>query len=71
MWRVGFGRAPAAWLAAGEPKDFIGPFVLEKRHPLLLGVTLGGVVWSGAMPLAAGAVHPLVSAGDQALIGML
>jgi Ca-activated chloride channel homolog len=46
-WRVGFGRAPAAWNAkAGDPKgeqksdpqaqDFLGPFVLEKRHPLLL-----------------------------------
>ena len=33
-------------------------------------MTLGGVVWSGAMPLAAGAVRPLVSAGDQALVGM-
>ena len=70
VWRVGFGRAPPSWLGNGEPKDFIGPFVLEKRHPLLLGMTLGGVVWSGAMPLAAGAVHPLVSAGDRVLVGM-
>jgi hypothetical protein len=70
VWRAGFGRAPAGWLAKGEPRDFIGPFVLEKRHPLLLGMTLGGVVWSGATPLAAGAVRPLVSAGDQVLIGM-
>ena len=69
-WHVGFGRAPAAWLATGEPKDFIGPFVLEKRHPLLQGVTLGGVVWPGAMPLAASAVRPLVSAGDQVLVGL-
>jgi hypothetical protein len=70
VWRVGFGRAPAAWLAKGEPQDFIGPFVLEKRHPLLFGVTLGGVVWTDAMPLAAGVVRPLASAGDQALVGV-
>jgi hypothetical protein len=70
VWSVGFGRAPARWLATGEPRDFIGPFVLEKRHPLLLGVTLGGVVWPGAAPLAAGAVRPLASAGDQVLIGV-
>jgi hypothetical protein len=70
VWRVGFGRAPAEWRAKGEPKDFIGPFVLEKRHPLLLGTTLGGVVWSGVSPLAPGAVRPLASAGDQVLIGM-
>jgi hypothetical protein len=69
VWHVGFGTAPAAWLAKGEAKDFIGPFVLEKRHPLLLGVTLGGVVWPGAVPLA-GAVRPLVSAGDQVLVAM-
>lgn len=69
-WRVGFGRAQSGLLAPGEPKDFVGPFVLEKRHPLLLGVTLGGVVWAGASPLAAGAVRPLVSAGDQVLVGM-
>jgi hypothetical protein len=69
-WHVGFGRAPAGWLAEGEPRDFIGPFVLEKRHPLLMGVTLGGVVWTGATPLSPGAVHPLVSAGDQVLAGM-
>jgi hypothetical protein len=71
VWRVGFGHPPSAWRAKGEPKDFIGPFVLEKRHPLLQGMTLGGVVWPGAMPLAAGAVRPLVSAGDQGLVGMI
>jgi Ca-activated chloride channel homolog len=68
-WRAGFGRAPASWLAKGEPQDFIGPFVLEKRHPLLLGVSFGGVVWPGAMPLA-GDVRPVASSGDHALIGM-
>jgi hypothetical protein len=69
-WRVGFGRPPAGWLATGEPRDFVGPFVLEKRHPLLSGMTLNGVVWAGAVPLATGAVHPLVSAGDQVLVGL-
>ena len=69
-WRAGFGGPPAGWRAAGEANDFIGPFVLEKRHPLLLGMTLGGVVWPGAVPLAAGAVHPLVSAGDRILAGV-
>jgi hypothetical protein len=68
-WRVGFGRAPASWLGKGDPDDFIGPFVLEKRHPLLLGVSLGGVVWSGAMPLGEG-IRPVVSAGDRLLVGV-
>jgi hypothetical protein len=68
-WRVGFGRPPASWLAKGEPEDFIGPFVLEKRHPLLLGVSLGGVAWTGALPLLPGA-RPVVSAGDRLLVGL-
>ena len=69
-WRVAFGPPPQAWRASGEPQDFAGPFVLEKKHPLLLGVTLAGVVWPGAFPLAPGATHPVVSAGDQGLIGL-
>jgi hypothetical protein len=69
VWRVGFGRPPAAWIGTGAPEDFIGPFVLEKRAPLLHGVTLGGVVWSGTEPLAPDLVRPLASTGDRVLIG--
>jgi hypothetical protein len=71
VWRTGIGRPPATYVAAGEPRDFIGPFLLEKRHPLLLGVTLGGVVWTGAAPLASGAVRPIASAGDRPLVGTM
>ena len=46
---------PAAWLAPGEPQDFIGPFVLEKRHPLLLGHDARRRRVGGRVPLAAGA----------------
>jgi hypothetical protein len=70
VWRAAFGRAPAGWLAGAGSKDFVGPFVLEKRHPLLLGMSLGGVVWTGAVPLSADAVRPLISTGDQVLAGM-
>ena len=70
VWRVGFGRPPARWLTGGAAQDFVGPFVLEKRHPLLAGVTLGGVVWPGASPLAPAEVRPVASAGDQLLIGV-
>jgi hypothetical protein len=70
VWRVGFGRAPATLISPGEARDYIGPFVPEKRDPLMEGITLGGVVWTGASPLAPG-VHPLVSSGDQPLIVLL
>jgi Ca-activated chloride channel homolog len=68
-WRVGFGRPPSTLTAPGEPKDYIGPFVPEKRDPLMEGVTLGGVVWTGAVPLVTG-LHPLVTAGNQPLIAL-
>jgi Ca-activated chloride channel homolog len=67
VWRVGFGHPPTTLAAPGEPRDFIGPFLPEKRDALMEGVTLGGVVWTGAVPLTAG-LHPLVSAGDLPLI---
>jgi Ca-activated chloride channel homolog len=71
VWQARFGRPEAPLIAAGTPEDLIGPFVLEKRHPLLQGVTLGGVVWTGVVPLSPGAVHPLTSGGERALIGTL
>ena len=67
---MGFGRPPESWRLPGESNDFGGPFVLEKHHPVLLGATLDGVVWTGAAPIAAGAVRPLASAGSRELIGM-
>jgi hypothetical protein len=66
-WQVRFG-VPAG---TNDDADLIGPFVLEKRHPLMQGVTLGGVVWTGVRPLAPGTVHPIASAGDAALVGTL
>jgi hypothetical protein len=44
--------------------------VPEKQHPLLEGVALAGVVWTGAAPVGA-AAYPLVSAGDQPLIALM
>jgi hypothetical protein len=68
VWRVAFGAPPASMLAEGEPQDFIGPFVIEKRHPLLLGVTLDGVVWTKAWPVRASSGRPLASAEDRPLL---
>ena len=70
-WRVVFGAPPVPRRGTGAPGDFVGPFVLEKRHPLLLGVTLGGVVWAGATPLTAGTTRPIVSTGNETLLGIV
>jgi hypothetical protein len=67
-WRVGFGK-PAGKLAVnGEGQDFGGPYIPEKRHPLLDGVTLNGVVWTGAFPVVSAGIHPLISTGDRPLL---
>lgn len=71
VWRVGFGRAPARFLAQGASQDLIGPFIPEKRHPLLQGITLAGVVWAGAVPVNLNTIHPVLSSGNQPLIGLL
>jgi hypothetical protein len=68
VWQARFGRPPPPLAREGPSEDLIGPFVLEKRHPLLQGVTLAGVVWTGVVPLDPGGAHPLASGGDRALI---
>ena len=50
-----------------EPEDLIGPFLAERRHPLLVGVTLEGILWSAPPSVALEGV-PVVSAGDRPLL---
>ncbi|MBL8859067.1 MAG: VWA domain-containing protein [Planctomycetes bacterium] len=66
------GGGPTTWTLAFAPlgterKDFIGPFLADRRHPLLEGTTLEGIVWSvdpTFIPLGA----PLVSAGNLPIL---
>jgi hypothetical protein len=61
-WSVQLVVAPGT-----EPvESWIGPFLTERRHPLLRGVTLEGVIWSaGRAAIGRG----LVFAGDVPLLG--
>jgi len=52
---------------AGERKHLIGPFLADKRHPLLDGLTLEGIVWSVTTDLALPGA-PIVSAGNLPLV---
>jgi hypothetical protein len=63
---LGVAFVPSAG-ATDERRDWIGPFLIEKRHPLLSGVTLDGVIWSAA-PAAGLAGSPLISAGNEPLL---
>ena len=63
---------PATWCLTleadgSERLDLLGPFLVEKRHPLLAGVTLDGVVWSSCEGLVL-AGTPLISAGNLPLL---
>ncbi len=49
-----------------ERDDWIGPYLLERRHPLLDGVTLEGVVWGAGRSALPGL--PLLLAGEAALL---
>jgi hypothetical protein len=64
---LGIGPLDPSDAARKQAKDIIGPYLLEKRHPLLDGVVLGGVVFGGVQPVTLEAT-PLVSAGKQLLL---
>ena len=51
--------------------DLIGPFLIERRNPLLDGVTLDGIVWGGAKANLPTAMRPLIRAGKYELFGRL
>ncbi len=51
--------------AEGERDAWIGPFLIERRHRVLQGITLDGVVWSAGQGAVEGT--PLISADAQPL----
>jgi len=66
------GSTSASWTLAfecpgSERKDWIGPFLFERRHPLLSGTTFEGLVWS-ADPAHTLQGIPLVAAGNVPLL---
>jgi hypothetical protein len=70
LWWLGIGPLDETDAAKKAAKDLLGPFLIEKRHPLLEGVLLDGVVWAGVQPLKL-SVTPLISAGSQTLLARL
>ncbi|NOX53609.1 MAG: hypothetical protein GXP27_04070 [Planctomycetes bacterium] len=70
LWWLGVGPIDPSDAARKQAKNVIGPYLLEKRHPLLEGVTLGGVVWGGVQPVPWQAT-PLISVGGIPLLARL
>jgi len=69
-WWVGIGPLASEPEALEAAKDLAGPYLIDKRQPLLEGVVLSGVVWGGVQPVAYD-VTPLVSSGNVALVSQL
>jgi len=62
----------SAWVfsleqSAAERQHLIGPFLMDKQHPLLEGITLEGIVWSHSPDLVLRGA-PVISAGDRPLV---
>lgn len=70
LWWLGVGPITRTDEARKNATDLIGPYLLEKRNPLLDGVVLGGVIWGGAQPVTLQVV-PLISAGKTPLLARL
>jgi len=62
---------PETWtvqiVVDAEAEAFVGPYVLDRSHPLCAGLDLGGVIWAAAKtpPLPG---TPVVSVGNVALV---
>lgn len=70
QWWFGIGPINDAAEIRKQAKDLIGPYLIEKQHPLMDGMVLGGVVWGGVQPTDLN-LRPLISAGNIPLLGQL
>ena len=70
LWWLGIGPVSLAEADLKSARDLIGPYLIDKRHPLTEGVVLGGVVWGGVQPIKYDTV-PIISAGQTPLLAQL
>jgi hypothetical protein len=65
------GEPPSTWitqfLTGGEPKAYVGPFVVSRNHSLLDGMEFSGLIWAAGESLKPLGT-PIVSAGNIPLI---
>lgn len=68
LWWLGLGPLDISEEARAESKTLLGPYLVEKRHPLMNGIVLGGVVWGGVQDNPGDTV-PVISTGGSLLFG--
>lgn len=65
--RAGGAAVQLVVVPGAEPVEaFLGPFLFERRHPVLRGLTFDGVIWSAGATAPEG--RPLVFVGERALL---
>lgn len=69
-WWLGIGPLAFSEVDRKAARNLSGPYLLDQRHSLLEGLTLGGVLWAGVQPQSLDCV-PLISAGKYTLLGQL
>jgi hypothetical protein len=69
-WWSGIGPILTEPDVLAAAKDLAGPYLIDKRQPLVDGILLNGIVWGGVQPIAYG-MTPLVSSGNLPLISRL
>ncbi|WP_296456645.1 VWA domain-containing protein [Rubinisphaera sp.] len=67
LWWLGIGPLNPSTVTENG-KTVIGPYLIEKHHPLMNGVVLGGVVWGGIQN-APEELSPIISTGSTMLFG--
>ena len=70
LWWLGIGPVNTDEAARANAVTLTGPYILDKQHPLLEGVTLDGVIWAGAQPLEL-ALVPLATCNRVPLLSQL
>ncbi|WP_166820325.1 vWA domain-containing protein [Thalassoroseus pseudoceratinae] len=70
LWWLGIGPLSRTDEAKEAAVDLGGPYILEKRHPLLEGLELGNLVWGGVQEIGLN-VNPLITADQLPLLGQL
>lgn len=70
LWWFGIGPVDLSETGTQAARDLLGPFLKEKRDPLLEGVSLGGVIWGGVQSVTLNAA-PVISAGSELLLSRL
>ncbi|MEZ5976943.1 MAG: hypothetical protein R3F34_01825 [Planctomycetota bacterium] len=68
---AGVGASASTWVLRvvppATPTAWVGPFLVERHHPLLVGTTFDGVAWVGDESADLGGA-PIVSAGFATLV---